>query len=153
MFRCYSYTIIRERINLCLLKLQFLKQSIKYTGVWLIRWWCGCIYGVLIGVCVCLCVCVCVLHCVGRHVYQTATNRRDDTRGCVIQFWPPDDEHMCSKHVEAWNKLIAKQKFCASSWLITEIKITVIHQSALVVFFLKHKRFVLMISSGNMEHI
>ena len=26
MFRCYSYTIIRERINLCL---QLLKQSIK----------------------------------------------------------------------------------------------------------------------------
>ena len=32
------------------------------------------------------------------------TNRFDDTRGCVMQFWPPDDEHMCSKHVEAWNK-------------------------------------------------
>ena len=29
MFRCYSYTIISERINLCLLKLQSLKQSIK----------------------------------------------------------------------------------------------------------------------------
>ena len=29
---------------------------------------------------------------------------------------PPDDEHMCSKHVEAWNKLIIK--FSASSWLI-----------------------------------
>ena len=29
MFRRYSYTIIRERINLCLLKLQLLKQSIK----------------------------------------------------------------------------------------------------------------------------
>ena len=29
MFRCYSYTIIRERISLCLLKLQLLKQSIK----------------------------------------------------------------------------------------------------------------------------
>jgi hypothetical protein len=28
MFRC-SYTIIRERINSCLLKLQLLKQSIK----------------------------------------------------------------------------------------------------------------------------
>ena len=28
----------------------------------------------------------------------------------------PDDEHMCSKHVEAWNKLIIK--FSASSWLI-----------------------------------
>jgi len=49
------------------------------------------------------------------------TYRCDDTRGCVRQFWPPDDEHMCSKHVEAWNKLIVKQKFCASSWLITEI--------------------------------
>ena len=33
-------------------------------------------------------------------------------------------EHICSKHVEAWNKLSVKQKFCASSWLITEIKMT-----------------------------
>jgi len=32
-------------------------------------------------------------------------------------------EHTCSKHVEAWNSLIVKQKFCASSWLITEIDI------------------------------
>ena len=30
-------------------------------------------------------------------------------------------KHMCSKHVEARNKLIVKQKFCASSWLIIEI--------------------------------
>jgi len=29
----------------------------------------------------------------------------------------------CSKHAEAWNKLIIKQKFCASSWLITKINI------------------------------
>ena len=29
MFRCYNYTIIRERINLCLLKSQLLKQPIK----------------------------------------------------------------------------------------------------------------------------
>ena len=49
------------------------------------------------------------------------TYRCDDTRGCIMQFWTPDDEHMCSKHVEAWNKLIVKQTFCASSWLITEI--------------------------------
>jgi len=28
----------------------------------------------------------------------------------------------CPKKLEAWNKLIVKQKFCASSWLITEIK-------------------------------
>ena len=27
MFRCYSYTIIRERINLCLLKLQLVKKK------------------------------------------------------------------------------------------------------------------------------
>ena len=29
MFRYYSYTITRECINLCLLKLQLLQQSIK----------------------------------------------------------------------------------------------------------------------------
>jgi len=45
------------------------------------------------------------------------TYRCDDTSGCVMQFWRPDDEHMCSKHVEAWNKLTVKQKFCASSWM------------------------------------
>ena len=52
----------------------------------------------------------------GRPVHGTATYRCDDTRGCIIQFCPPDDEHMCSKYVEAWNKLIIK--FSASSWLI-----------------------------------
>jgi len=46
------------------------------------------------------------------------------SQNCItLQFWPPDDEHMCSKHVEAWNKFIVKQKICASSWLITEINI------------------------------
>jgi len=29
-----------------------------------------------------------------------------------------------AKHVEAWNKRIVKQKFCASSWLITEINVS-----------------------------
>ena len=56
-------------------------------------------------------------------VHEMATYRCDDTRGCVTQLWLPDDEHMCLKHVEAWNKLIVKQKLCASSWLITEINI------------------------------
>jgi len=56
---------------------------------------------------------------VGMHSNQSTLN----LRGCVMQFWPSDDEHMCSKHVEAWNKLIVKQTFCASSWLITEINI------------------------------
>ena len=49
-------------------------------------------------------------------VHGTATYRCDDTRDCMVQFWPPDDEHLCSKHVEALNKLIIK--FSASSWLI-----------------------------------
>ena len=49
-------------------------------------------------------------------VHGTATYRCDDTRDCVVQFWPPDDEHLCSKYVEAWNKLVIK--FTASSWLI-----------------------------------
>ena len=53
-------------------------------------------------------------------VHGMATYKCDDTRGCIMQFLPPDDEHMCSKHVEAYNKLIVKQKFCASSWLITK---------------------------------
>ena len=34
-------------------------------------------------------------------VHGTATYKCDDTRGCIVQFWPPDDEHVCSKHVEA----------------------------------------------------
>jgi len=47
---------------------------------------------------------------------------------------------MGSKHVEAWNKLIVKQKFCASSWLITEVhgqqnvKIQFIYEEILVVY-------------------
>jgi len=45
-------------------------------------------------------------------VHETATYGCDDTRGCVMQFCSPDYEHMCSKHVEAYNKLIVKQILC-----------------------------------------
>jgi len=31
--------------------------------------------------------------------------------GVMTQFWPRDDEQMCSKHVEGYNKLIIKQEF------------------------------------------
>ena len=45
-------------------------------------------------------------------VFISVFNHRcDDTRGCVMQFWPPDDEHMCSKHVEAWNKTYCETNF------------------------------------------
>ena len=27
-------------------------------------------------------------------MHGTATYRCDDTRGCIVQFWPPDDEHV-----------------------------------------------------------
>ena len=52
--------------------------------------------------------------------HGTTTYRCDDTRGCIVQFWPPDDEHVCSKRVETWNKLIIK--FSASSCLILRLK-------------------------------
>ena len=34
-------------------------------------------------------------------VITSNTYRCDDTRDSIVQFWPPDDEHLCSKHVEA----------------------------------------------------
>ena len=37
----------------------------------------------------------------GCPVHGTATYKCDDTRDCIAQFWSPDDEHLCSKHVEA----------------------------------------------------
>ena len=46
----------------------------------------------------------------GRLMHETATYMCDDTRGRVIQFWPPD-EHMCSKHLEAWNKTYCEKNF------------------------------------------
>jgi len=60
---------------------------------------------------------------VSQPVNGKVTYRCDDSRGCVMQFWAPDDEHMFSKHVQVWNKVIIKQKFCTSSWFITEIYI------------------------------
>ena len=30
----------------------------------------------------------------GRPVHRTATYRCDDTRDYIVQFWPPDDEHV-----------------------------------------------------------
>ena len=59
--------------------------------------------------CFTLCCCFQHVYSTSQPVHGTATYRYDDTRGCIIQFWPPDDEHICSKHVEAWNKVIVKQ--------------------------------------------
>jgi len=59
------------------------------------------------------------------HVSSTCANHQED-KIALHSLWYHhtyrcDEEHMCSKHVEAWNKLIVKQKCYASSWLITEI--------------------------------
>ena len=64
-----------------------------------------------------------------------ATYRCDDTRGCIVQFWPPDDEHMCPKHVQAWNKLIIK--FSASSWLILINKYIEMHGQQNIKIYIK----------------
>ena len=35
-----------------------------------------------------------------QHVHETATYRCDDTtRGFVMQFWPPDDEHNSARNM------------------------------------------------------
>ena len=47
------------------------------------------------------------------HAFETCRGMKygcDDTRCCIVQFWPPDDEHMGSKHVEAWNKTYCETK-------------------------------------------
>ena len=59
---------------------------------------------------------ICRIICI--KIFISVINELDTQNFCFTCF-----EHMCSKHVEAWNKLIVKQKFCASSWLITEINI------------------------------
>jgi len=51
------------------------------------------------------------LHSLWYHHTYHHTYRCDDTRCCIIQFGPPDDEHMCSKHVEAWNKTYCETNF------------------------------------------
>jgi len=67
-------------------------------------------------------------------LWYNHTYRCDDTRGCVMQFWPPDDEHMCLTHIEAWNKTYCETKFCASSWLNTEINILSWHKRFFLLF-------------------
>jgi hypothetical protein len=42
-----------------------------------------------------------LVHSPAQPMHETATYRCDDTRGCVMQVLSHDDEHMCSKYVEA----------------------------------------------------
>jgi len=55
------------------------------------------------------------------HVSNTRAHHQEVKIALHSQVWWY--QGLCSKHVEAWNKLIVKQKFCAWSWLITKINI------------------------------
>ena len=46
-------------------------------------------------------------------VHGTATYRWDDTRGCIIQFWPPDDEHIV---LESYRGMLIKIQPDATVW-------------------------------------
>ena len=86
----------------------------------------------------------------GGPVHGTATYKCDDTKDCIIQFCPPDDEHMCLKHVEAWNKLIIK--FSASSWLILINKYIEMHgQQNIKTFILRVKFYASLVSEEDLE--
>jgi len=45
-------------------------------------------------------------------VHGTATYRYDDTRGCIIQFCPPEDEHMVLETCRGM-----KQTYCKTIFL------------------------------------
>jgi len=46
---------------------------------------------------------------------------REDSICCLIQFWPPDDEHIVLKTCRGIQQTYYKTRFCALSWLITKM--------------------------------
>ena len=54
-------------------------------------------------------------------VHQTATYRCDDTRCCIIHFWPPDNEQTAPETCRGIQYTYYKTRNCALSWLITKI--------------------------------
>ena len=44
-----------------------------------------------------------------------------------MQFRPPDDKHMCSKHVQAWNKTYCKTKILCTKLVKYWDKYTEMH--------------------------
>ena len=47
---------------------------------------------------------------VSQTVHERATYRYDDTRGCVIQFWPPDDEYIVLEKCRGMKQTYCKTK-------------------------------------------
>jgi len=54
-------------------------------------------------------------------LYYTASGILTPIGGRPVLRLREDSLNLSTGHIEAYNKLIVKQKFCASSWLITEI--------------------------------
>ena len=54
-------------------------------------------------------------------VHRTATYIFYDTRCSIIQFWPPDDEHIMLETCRGIKLTYYKTRICALSWLITKI--------------------------------
>jgi hypothetical protein len=47
----------------------------------------------------------------GAQVHGTATYRRDDTRGCIMQFCAPEDEHMVLETCRGMKQTYCKTNF------------------------------------------
>ena len=60
-------------------------------------------------------------HVHSQPAHRTATYRCDDTRCCIIQFWPPDDERIVLETCRGIPYTYYKTRFCALSWLITKL--------------------------------
>ena len=81
-------------------------------------------------------------------IVRRAKFQCDDTGDCIIQFCPREDEHMCWKHVEAWNKLIIKfsawscliliNKYIVYSITLTKLNLTQISECVFVVLCIQH---------------
>ena len=58
----------------------------------------------------------------GSPVHRTATYRCDDTRCCIIEFWPPGDEHIVLETCRGMWKTYYKTRLCVLNCLITNKK-------------------------------
>ena len=56
-----------------------------------------------------------------RPVHRTASYRFDDTRCCIKQFWPPDDEHIVLETFRGIKETYYKTRICALGLSVTKI--------------------------------
>jgi len=47
-----------------------------------------------------------------------------------MMFWPPDDDYMCSKHIDALNRFIVKQDFVHQVGLLLRVLSQPVHETA-----------------------